>query len=102
VHYSIDNNLAEKLLLSGDNLGVKGGLGALHQEITLLFISLIIDFVRDFFNPVNTDFKSLTVAVHNDTWMHTIFNKLFGLFKQLTSHQHDRCSSITHLIILRL
>ena len=101
MHHSINNNLAEKLLLSSDNLGVERSLGALHQQITLFFISLILDLHGDFFNPVCTDFECVTVPIHNDTWVHTILNKLFRLFKQFTSHQHYRSSSITHLIILR-
>ena len=62
----IDNHSAEESLLFGDNLRVEGSLGALLEQFSLLFSSLVSNLYRYFLDALKAHLESHSVSLDDN------------------------------------
>ena len=98
----IDNHSAEESLLFGDNLRVEGSLGALLEQFSLLFSSLVSNLYRHFLDALKAHLESHSVSLDDNLRVHALLDQALGLTKKLSSGKHDRSGAIANLVVLTL
>ena len=98
----IDNHSAEESLLFGDNLRVEGSLGALLEQFSLLFSSLVSNLYRYFLDALKAHLESHSVSLDDNLRVHAFLDQALGLTKEFSSGKHDRSGAIANLVVLTL
>ena len=96
----VDDHLGEEVFILADDLGVHGGLGALQEQVALLFFSLVANLDGDLLDSLSAEFQGFTVTLDDDLRVHAFFDKVLRLLEQLTGGEDDTCRAITNLVIL--
>ena len=99
---SVDNHSTEELLLFGNNLRVKGSLGALLEQFSLLLSALISNLNRDFLDAFKAHLETHSVSLDDNLRVHAFLDQALGLTKELSSGEHDRSGAIADLVVLTL